>query len=359
MADERIQEILKKLKKNAGAHASVHLGTDLSMASHVPFGIPTGIPRLDLSLRRPGYPAGRVVEAYGKEMSGKTTSVYHAIHHAQRRGGIGALIDTEQTYDARHAAMCGVDTDNLLYSECMSLEACFREIENIMEATRGVNVPVVIGVDSVQGALSENEMDKEIGEEYRVGQDARVIKNALRKLLSDIAETNLLVMFINHSIANIGNTFGKKSDSGGGRAIKFFSSVRVEYNFVAQIFEGSKDKRTRAGQKSAISVIKNKVARTGAPSFQAEMRESGFDLCMGLLDAFQDIGVVSRPTSKTYLFQPTETQFQKAEWAAFVESQGGVDLMYDWFIKTAIKYGFMDPYTDLDIPNLGETDGGS
>lgn len=351
MAENPLADFVNLLNKEGKAHASTSVGTDITLASHVPYGIPTRMPQLDLALGRPGFPAGRIIELFGFEGSGKTTAALHALAATQAGGGLAHFIDTEFAFDPIRARQCGVNPDSLVVTECSSIEAIFRTIESSIKNLQKMDwkKPYTVVTDSVTAVMSENEMQKEIGEEARLGQDARTIRMALRKLTNEVASNNICALFVNHSISKIGVTFGKKSQSAGGHALKFWGSVRVQFSAVNQIFEGTGAERTRRGQVTDVSVEKNKVSKTNQVSFKVPLVENGFDLYTGLFEALQTIGDIEKVNQKTYFFKPTETQVTRADWPALVDSRGGPLDMYKEFLQTAQERGFLIPYGTIEL----------
>jgi recombination protein RecA len=302
---------------------------------------------LDLALNKPGLPGGRIVEYYGFEATGKTTAALHAIGSCQKIGGLCHFIDTEKHWDAKRAAACGVDPNKVLVTECDSLEAIYRELEADVEWLEKMKwkKPFLSVVDSATAVLSENEFKKEIGEEYRIGQDARVSRTALRKLNPGFAARNMTVIFVNHAIAKISAvSFGKKSMAAGGHAVKFYSSVRVEFSSIQQLFDKDKSVKKRMGQVSSMNVEKNKVARTGQPKFNLDLVDNGFDIYMGLWEAYKTMGLLTKVNTQTYFFKPAEAQMTKKDFIAFIDSTGGPWDAYKGFLMTALESGAITPY---------------
>lgn len=358
MADDKFTEFLERLQKRSDPFSSgFRRGSDIRVASHIPFGIPTGIPELDLALHRPGYPAGRIIEIFGFENSGKTTMGLHALAHTQRMGGRAMFIDTERTYDPKRASEIGVDVDSLYLTDADSIEAVFRLIQNVMEditASKAAPAPCTILVDSITAVQSEQEIERELGEESRVGQDARAIRTACRKLAKEIATTKVLPIFINHSISNISsNPFGEKSTSAGGRALKLWSSVRINTGFLKNLTEGTgkSKKRTRLGETVTVRVKKNKVGHLDYPDFNLELTRNGFDLYKGLWEALFGMEELKHITGKTYFFEKYDVQIVKdsKKWESFVDERGGPIAMYDWFLGLAQAKGLISPYGVMSV----------
>jgi protein RecA len=334
-------------------------GTDLELSFHIPFGIPTRVPALDLAMMRPGFPAGRVVEVYGSEGSGKTTIGLHTIAEAQRQGFLVLFQDTEKCFDPARARQCGVDPQAVVVNDANSIESIFRGLDDAMEAAKGLNKPLVCVIDSITGVPSELMFDHKFGEEPRVGADARAIKLGLRKLMMKIADNNTLAIFINHAVAKIGGpAFGDKSDSGGGKALKYFSAVRLAVSKVNAVTEGTKESRVHRGINVAFQIKKSKIGHNRFPKFTAELLENGFDLYSGLFSGFESIGGIERvnQTSRTYFCKMTEGQITRADWKNVVHDLGGPEETYDLFLQKAEEKGFLIPYGQVEKTELIENE---
>ena len=336
-------------KKKDELDFSIFRGTDIQLASHVPFGIPTRIPQLDLSLGRPGYPAGRIVELYGFEMSGKTTGALAAIASAQRRGGFCLWIDAEFAFDKDWAAANGCDPERIMVAEADSIEAILNVQDKALKAHKVVdeqNLPFIMVVDSITAVPSEESLVKDFGEVQRIGTDARAIRNGMRKLTKDIAEHNALAIYINHSTAKtIASPFAKQSQSAGGHALKFYSSLRIEFARTGTVYDGDGPNRTRKGMKVKCLVEKNKVQKTGRPAVECQLLENGFDIYENLFDAMIDIGELEKVNQQTFAFLPTQTQLKRREWKVFIDEHcSGIEDAYKWFLKKSTEKGFIKSY---------------
>ncbi len=221
--------------------------------------IPTGSISLDLALGVGGLPRGRVIEVFGPESSGKTTIALQAIARAQSAGGAAAFIDAEHALDPTYARRLGVDIDNLLVSQPDHGEQAL-EITNALVSTGALDVVVV---DSVAALIPKAELEGEMGDSH-VGLHARLMSQALRKLTGAVSRTNTCLIFINQIREKIGVMFGNPETTTGGRALKFFSSVRIEVRRTAAIKDGD----TVIGNRTKIKVVKNKLA---APFKEAEV----------------------------------------------------------------------------------------
>jgi len=220
--------------------------------------IPTGSLAVDSAIGIGGFPRGRVIEVYGPESSGKTTLALSVVGQAQKRGGVAAFIDAEHALDAEYAKKLGVDIDNLLVSQPDNGEQAL-EIAEMLVRSNGVDVVVV---DSVAALVPRAELEGEMGDSH-VGLQARLMSQALRKLTAIVAKSKTCLIFINQIREKIGVMFGNPETTTGGRALKFYSSVRVDIRRISAIKEGEEV----TGSRVKVKIVKNKVA---APFRQAE-----------------------------------------------------------------------------------------
>ncbi len=346
-------------KKISGAKgdplSSQHKAGDLTISSHIPFSILTGIPELDYNIARPGWPAGRVIELFGYEHCGKTTLAYHAIAEAQRMGGGGYFIDTEKSWDERRAVQCGVNPDlNFRIMDCDSIEAVFRSILTIVDA-RLANVdgkPFIIVVDSVTGTATEFMKKHEMGKEERIGQDARAIRGGMRRVMEKLAKSNVNLFMINHAIATCATfKFAKQSDAAGGHAIKLFSTVRVNLTHSGWETVGEGEKKRRIGQKIKMRVEKLKGSCMSEPEIKevALFNTHGFDTLGSLLTAGCKTGwVTHKKGSQDYaiadLAGDEMIDFSKANWENVVNDRGGLHVAYREFIGWCMENGIMETW---------------
>jgi recombination protein RecA len=251
-----IDAALSQMDKQFGKGTVLRLGSRNVLPVTV---IPTGSISLDAALGVGGFPRGRVVEVFGPESSGKTTLALQVIAQAQKIGGAAAFIDAEHALDPIYARKLGVDVDNLIVSQPDYGEQAL-EITSALVASGGVDVVVI---DSVAALVPKAELDGEMGDSH-MGLHARLMSQALRKLTGVVARTNTLLVFINQVREKIGVMFGNPETTTGGRALKFYSSVRVEVRRMAAIKDGEKV----VGNRTKIKVVKNKVA---APFREAEV----------------------------------------------------------------------------------------
>ena len=244
-----LQEAMKQIEKQFGKGAVMKLG-DKVVDDSIEV-IPTGSISLDLALGVGGYPKGRIIEIFGPESSGKTTLALHAIAEAQKAGGYAAFIDAEHALDARYAKKLGVDIDNLLLSQPDTGEQALDICEQLVKS----NAIDLIVVDSVAALVPKVEIDGDMGDTY-VGLQARLMSQAMRKLSGIINKTNTVVIFINQIREKVGVMFGNPETTSGGRALKFYATIRIDIRRVQALKQGE----DVIGNDTRIKVVKNKVA---------------------------------------------------------------------------------------------------
>ena len=251
MADSRelaLQEALKKIEKEFGKGSIMRLGDEIDRKIEV---ISSGSIALDKALGVGGYPKGRIIEIYGPESSGKTTFALHAIANAQKNGGYAAFIDAEHALDPVYAKNLGVDIENLILSQPDNGEQALDIAEALIKSG---SVDILV-VDSVAALVPEAELNGDMGDSH-VGLHARLMSQAMRKLAGIINKTNCVAIFINQIREKVGVMFGNPETTTGGRALKFYSTVRLDI----RKGEAIKDGTNILGNKTTIKVVKNKVA---------------------------------------------------------------------------------------------------
>lgn len=280
-----LEETVSDLKQRFGEGSIMKLGEAKKVDVDV---ISTGSPSLDIALGVGGMPRGRIIEVFGAESSGKTTLALHMVAEAQKKGGMAAFIDAEHALDPEYAKRIGVKIDDLLISQPDSGEQALRIVESLVKSG---TIDVII-IDSVAALTPQAEIEGEIGDQF-IGLQARLMSQAMRKLNSVIAKANCIVIFINQIRMKIGMMFGNPETTPGGKALKFYSSVRIELKRIAQIKRGEES----IGNRVKAKVVKNKVA---APFQSTEfdiMFNEGISYEADLINIGLKCGVVKKTAS--------------------------------------------------------------
>lgn len=286
--DDKIKALnlaFSKIEKQYGKGSVMRLGDAPKVEIE---SIPTGAINLDIALGTGGIPRGRIIEIYGPESSGKTTLALHIVAEAQKMGGIAAFIDAEHALDVVYAGNLGVDTDNLVVSQPDTGEQALEICESLVRS----NAVDIVVVDSVAALVPRAEIEGSMGDSH-VGLQARLMSQALRKLTGAIAKSNTTVIFINQLREKVGIMFGNPETTSGGRALKFYSSVRMDIRRIESIKKGD----DVIGNKTRVKIVKNKVA----PPF----KKVEFDIMYGtgisqsgvLLDSAVEYDIVEKAGS--------------------------------------------------------------
>lgn len=280
--DVLLEDVLKSIEKQFGKGSVMSLGQRVATDVDV---IPSGSLALDVALGIGGYPKGRIIEIYGPESGGKTTFALHAIAQVQKRGGKAAFIDAEHAIDPTYARNLGVDIDSLILSQPDSGEQAL-EIAEMLVRSKAIDIVVI---DSVAALVPQVELDGEMSDQ-QVGLQARLMSKALRKLSGAVNQTQCTMIFINQLREKVGIVFGNPETTPGGRALKFYASVRLEIRKGEAIKNGTEFK----GNKTNIKVVKNKVAPPFKVATVDIMYGQGISATGELIDLGVEYGIVEK-----------------------------------------------------------------
>ena len=332
---KKLDTVFSQIEKQFGEGSLMKLGSD--QVRNIP-SISTGALSIDLALGIGGVPKGRVVEIYGPESSGKTTLSLHIAAEAQKAGGVAAFIDAEHALDPIYASALGVDVDELLVSQPDTGEQAL-EIANMLIDSEGVDVVVI---DSVAALVPQAEIDGEMGQSH-VGLQARLMSQALRKLTSSINKTQTTVIFINQIREKIGVMWGSPETTSGGRALKFYASVRIDIRRIETLKIGAE----MIGNRVRAKIVKNKVA----PPF----KEAQFDIMFGqgisregsLLDVGVDHGIV-RKAGAWFTYDEVQLGQGKENSKRFLRENADIALQLETDVYKAV--GLIESDSTEDTP---------
>ena len=345
--EERLKALnsaLSQIEKDFGKGSVMKLGEAKGMAIDV---IPTGSIGLDIAIGIGGLPKGRIVEIYGPESSGKTTVTLHAVAEAQKQGGIAAFIDAEHALDPVYAKALGVDVDNLIVSQPDTGEQALEIAEALI---RSGAIDIIV-VDSVAALVPKAEIEGDMGDSH-IGLQARLMSQALRKLTGSIKKSNCVAIFINQLREKVGVMFGSPETTTGGRALKFYSSVRLDVRKIDTIKQGDKV----MGSRTRVKVVKNKVA---PPFKQCEfdiMYGEGISKVGDLLDIAADLDIIKK-SGAWYSYNETRLGQGRENVKKFLEDNKDLTEEVDGLVR---KYYKLDENADSaeenedSIENIGE-----
>ncbi len=338
---DALNEALGKIEKEHGKGSIMKLGETSSLEID---SIPTGSIGLDVALGVGGLPRGRIIEVYGPESSGKTTVALHCIAEAQKRDGIAAFIDAEHALDPVYARALGVDIDNLVISQPDTGEQALDIAESLI---RSGAVDILV-IDSVAALVPKAEIEGDMGDSH-VGLQARLMSQALRKLTGSIKKSNCVVIFINQLREKVGVMFGNPETTTGGRALKFFSSVRLEVRRIETIKQGDK----MIGSRTRVKVVKNKVA---PPFKQVEfdiMYGTGISKMGDLLEVATGIDVVKK-SGAWYSYKDSKIGQGRENSKAFLEENEDIANEIEAKVREYYGLDFDSENISIEEAKLGE-----
>ena len=339
--EKKLETVFSQIEKQFGEGSLMKLGSD--QVRQIP-SISTGALSIDLALGIGGVPRGRVIEIYGPESSGKTTLSLHIAAEAQKAGGVAAFIDAEHALDPIYASALGVDIDELLVSQPDTGEQAL-EIANMLIDSEGVDVVVI---DSVAALVPQAEIDGEMGQSH-VGLQARLMSQALRKLTSSINKTQTTVIFINQIREKIGVMWGSPETTSGGRALKFYASVRIDIRRIETLKVGAE----MIGNRVRAKIVKNKVA----PPF----KEAQFDIMFGqgisregsLVDVGVEHGIV-RKAGAWFTYDEIQLGQGKENSKRFLRENADIALQLETDVYKAVGMIETDEATEEDTVDESE-----
>lgn len=344
MADDRktaLDAALKKIEKNFGKGSIMKLGEKADQQIST---VPSGSLALDVALGVGGYPRGRIIEVYGPESSGKTTVALHAIAEVQKQGGTAAFIDAEHALDPAYAKKLGVNIDELLLSQPDTGEQGL-EIADALVSSGAVDIIVI---DSVAALVPRAEIDGEMGDTH-VGLQARLMSQALRKLSGTINKTKTIAIFINQIREKVGVMFGNPETTPGGRALKFYATVRLEVRRSEQLKQGS----DIVGNRTKVKVVKNKVA----PPFKVAeidiMYGEGISQEGELLDMAVNVDLVDK-SGAWYSYNGERIGQGRENVKNYMKDHP--EMVRELLVKVRDAYGIGDGSTIEVTENIGETE---
>ncbi len=338
--DKALSAALKKIETQFGKGSVMRLGDDTNPSEIRT--IPTGSLSLDVALGIGGLPTGRIIEIYGPESSGKTTVALHVAAEAQKMGGTAAFIDAEHALDPSYAEKLGVDIDNLIVSQPDNGEQAL-EIAEALVRSGAIDVIVI---DSVAALVPRAEIDGEMGDQY-IGLQARLMSQALRKLTSIISKSETVIIFINQLREKVGVMFGSPETTPGGRALKFYSSIRLDVRKIDTLKNG----KDAYGNRTRVKIVKNKLA----PPF----KEVEFDLIYG--EGISQIGdIVDLAVEKDIIvksgswYSYNDEQIAQGRENSINWLKDNPEILEEISTKVRIAYGILED--DLDSTNDSEND---
>lgn len=346
---EEIAKLFNLLKNEKDIGEVVFAGNDIHMKSVAPYGIPSGIPQLDLFLGgKGGLPASKITEYYGAPASGKTTAALHAAAEWQKRGGLVIFIDTEQSFTPLRAREIGMRPEDVIKTEPETIEDAFSHIITQLDILEKVDFdkPTLFIVDSVTGVPTQADAEGDIDDSERPGFEAKQIKRAIKKINPRLGQLKCKpsIIFINHIHSKF-VSFGKKSDSSGGKGIKFYASVRVEFASIGTLKEGD----MRVGHKTKCLIEKLKGAHLEYSEFTISLTNNeGFDKIESLHTVMVSTGYADKPKNSqiTTILPGTdkEEQFKNNDIRAWVDLKGGYDTVYSAWRKHAVETQALVPW---------------